>query len=639
MKCVIVVLTCLFGASALADSYQKEIVPFLKKYCIECHGGKKVKGKIDFTKIKNLNDARDHYKIFESGLELLHEKEMPPEDELQPGKNEIKAYEDWYQTVFIKDVKARPSEFKPRRLSVTEYKNTIEDLFNFKLEIFIAEAEETVQETSLVRKVLPKDPPGKSGFKNDTYSNPLSPVIWDGYSYIVDTALEKFFSIKHRRELEYYSGKISQQGFTEENAKNLILKFYPRVFRRAAPAEDMKKSLSAVQASANKVTAMKTELKAVLMSPRFIYRGLMVNKQSGQHKVDQYEFAERLSYFLWASMPDTALLKLAKEGKLYDSKTLSSEIDRMLANKKSRNFTEDIADQWFALSEIENIGGRYPFIKSLRTQPLEFFNYLVTEGRPLMELIDSKVTFANPLMRGYYKDLNQLKKYSKQKGIEIEFVPHNKITLKNTERRGGIMTMPGILAMNASKGRTSPVLRGTWVLERILGDHLPEPPMDVGQVPQNKKGENLSFRQRFEAHRSNKTCAVCHDKIDPLGFALEAYDSLGKDRLLGEVSKKKKKKGQSVPSSAKVDTTGVLYGDSFKDFDGLKSLLTTKHKETIIRNIVRRFMSYGLSRKLEYYDRPEVERIVGLMLKTNGTYKDLIFEIARSMPFQQTIMQ
>jgi len=341
---------------------------------------------------------------------------------------------------------------------------------------------------------------------------------------------------------------------------------------------------------------------------------------------------------LWASMPDSDLLKLAKEGNLDKEKVLRSEIDRMLKDRRSRNFSEDLADQWFALSEIEHIGGRYPFIKSMRTQPLEFFNYLVTENRPLMELIDSKVTFANPLMKGYYKDANQVKAYRKQKGIEMEFVPHNKINLQKTERRGGIMTMPGILAMNASKGRTSPVLRGTWVLERILGDHLPEPPMDVGQVAKNKKGENLSFRERFEAHRSNKTCAVCHDKIDPLGFALEAYDSLGKDRLLGETSKKKKK-GKSAPTSEPIDTTGKLYGDSFKDFQGLKQLLMTKHKETIVRNIVRRFMSYGLSRKLEYFDRPEVERIVSKMIESNGTYKDLIFEIATSLPFKETVFQ
>lgn len=637
MQRFLTVLLCLLCLSSFGDSYKNEIVPFLKKHCIECHGGKKVKGKVDFTKIKTLDDAREHYKIFESGLELLHEKEMPPEDEPQPGKAEVQLYENWYKKTFIDDVKARPAVFKPRRLSVTEYKNTIEELLGFELNVSFSEAEETVQETSLVRKVLPLDPPGKSGFKNDTHTNPLTPVIWDGYSYIIDNALEDLFSKNKQKELQYYTGSIQGGEFTQMHAERILKSFYVRALRRTVPDYEVQKSINIVKESADKVKAVKSELKALLMSPRFIYRGLMMEKKSGRQKVDQFEYAERLSYFIWGSMPDSELLKLAEQGKLADAKILKSEIDRMIADRRGRNLSEDLADQWLALSEIENIGGRYPFIKSMRTQPLEFFNYLLTENRPLMELIDSKVTFANPLMSGYYKDSGQIKKYSKQKGIEVEFVPHNKINLIKTENRGGIITMPGILAMNASKGRTSPVLRGTWVLERILGDHLPEPPMDVGQVAPNRKGENLSFRQRFEAHRSNKTCAVCHDKIDPLGFALEAYDSLGKDRLLGETSKKKK--GKSPQPEEPIDTTGELYGDSFKDFNGLKTLLTTKHKEAIVRNIVRRFMSYGLCRKLEYFDRPEVERIVKKMIQTNGTYKELIFEIATSMPFQETIIQ
>lgn len=634
----LLMLTSLLSLQVFGDSYQEQIVPFLKKHCIECHGGKKVKGKVDFTKIKTLDDARTEYKIFESGLELIHEKEMPPEDEPQPSKAEVGVYENWYNYTFIKNVKARPADFKPRRLSVTEYKNTIEDLFGFELEFSFSQAEETVQETSLIRKVLPKDPPGKSGFKNDTHSNPLTSVIWDGYSYVTDKALEKFFSKKHKKQLEYYAGPVSKDGFSQINGEKLIRSFYARILRRTVPSSDIQKSITMIKNSKNKLNAVKSELKAVLMSPRFIYRGLMMPKKSGQVAVDQFEYAERLSYFLWGSMPDSDLMKLAKDGKLSDTKIIKQEIDRLIADQRSRNLAEDFADQWLALSEIENIGGRYPFIKSVRTQPIEFFNYLIAENRPLMELLDSKVTFANPLLRGYYKDANQIKAYKKQMGIEMEFVPHNKIILNKTERRGGIMTMPGILAMNSSKGRTSPVLRGTWVLERILGDHLPEPPMDVGQVAKNKKGQNLSFRQRFEAHRSNKTCAVCHDKIDPLGFALESYDSLGKDRLLGEVSKKKKK-GKNTQAPEPIDTTGNLYGDSFKDFSGLKKLLMTKHKETIVRNIVRKFMSYALCRKLEYFDRPVVEGIVKRMMQNNVTYKQLVYEIAVSLPFKETIVQ
>ena len=619
------------------NSYESAIIPFLKSKCIECHGGKKVKGKVDFTKIKTKEDILKNFEIFESALELIHEGEMPPEEEPQPSEEEVKIFESWYKTTFVDNIVAQPAPFKPRRLSVNEYKNTLEDLFGFELEVAISKAEETVVEKSLVRKILPKDPPGKSGFQNDTNRNPLTSTIWDGYSYIIDSALDSFFSKKHRKHLVHYSGPVDKSGFSAKNVENLLTNFLPMAFRRPVAQGEINQAITNVKKSKDLLVGLKSELKSLLMSPRFIYRGLMMKKAKGQNKVDHFELAERLSYFIWGSMPDATLMQKAEAGKLADKAEIRKEIDRMIGSKKSRNLSSDFAYQWFAFNEMDNIGGRYPTALSLKTQPQDFFNYLITEDRPLMELIDSKVTFANPLLQNYYKnDRKQINRSTKKRGIEQMFEPLNKITLAKTPNRGGIITMPGILAMNATKGRTSPILRGTWILERILGDHLPEPPMDVGQVPKNKKGQNLTFRQRFDLHKANKTCAVCHDKIDPLGFALESYDPSGYDRLSG--GSPKKKKGQ--PAKEEIhDTSGNLYGEKFKDFNGLKKLLIEKHKEKIVRNIVRKTMAYALCRKLEYFDSPTIEAITKKMLKTNGTYKQLIFEVVTSLPFTETIIQ
>ena len=220
-------------------------------------------------------------------------------------------------------------------------------------------------------------------------------------------------------------------------------------------------------------------------------------------------------------------------------------------------------------------------------------------------------------------------------------LPMQKIILEKTPHRGGIITMPGILAMNSSKNRTSPVLRGIWTLEKIMGQHLAEPPMDVGVVKENKKGENLSFRERFEAHRSNKTCAVCHDKIDPLGFALESYNPQGYFRLTEneKVGGKKKKEKKKNLRDTPIDASGQLpNGDRFKDYEELKELLKTKHSKTVIRNIVKRFMTYALCRKLELYDQPEIDRISEEMYSNNGTYRQLIVNIATSLPFTHTVI-
>jgi hypothetical protein len=223
----------------------------------------------------------------------------------------------------------------------------------------------------------------------------------------------------------------------------------------------------------------------------------------------------------------------------------------------------------------------------------------------------------------------------KQKGIEVESVPNQKIQLENTTERGGILTMPGVLAMN--KG---PVIRGTWILERILGDHLGDPPADVGVVAPNRKGEKLSFRERFEEHRSNKNCAVCHDKIDPLGFALQRYDAQG--AFIAEKNKARvndgKKKARQGPTEA-LDTSGQLpSGETFDDFAGLKKILTSSQRETIVRNLVEKALSYALCRKLEMYDQPTVTRIVANLeaRENGGTYRDLVHEVVISLPFQQS---
>ncbi|MCM8536402.1 MAG: DUF1592 domain-containing protein, partial [Lentisphaeraceae bacterium] len=499
IKFIIMGLLLTLSSQAKELTLKSKATPFLKKYCIECHGGKKVKGKIDLTKIKTQQDLLKNYEVFESALELIHGKEMPPEDDPQPTKAEIKVFENWYKETFIKNVSAQAGPAKPRRLSVNEYKNTMRDLFGFELEVSFSAAEETVMETSLVKKLMPLDPPGESDFQNNTHAVPLTTVLWNNYSYLADFALNELFKKKNRAHLEVFSGKINGNNFTITHSKNMVRKFLPMAYRRVVSKNEINKAISKLDQK-NVVESLKNELKVALMSPRFIFRGLMMTVKEGQqHKVDQFELAERLSYFIWGSMPDKRLLSLAYKKHLSNPKVLKQEIDRMVADKRSRNLAEDFAYQWLAFKEMNHLGGRVPMMQSLQRQPEYFFDYLIKEDRPLMELIDSKVAFTNPLTKNFYhkNDLKSMPSYRRAKGIEMEYVPHSKITLKDTKDRGGILTMPGLLAMNASKGRTSPVLRGTWVLERILGDHLPEAP-NVPVVPNNKKGENLSFRQRFE---------------------------------------------------------------------------------------------------------------------------------------------
>lgn len=178
------------------------------------------------------------------------------------------------------------------------------------------------------------------------------------------------------------------------------------------------------------------------------------------------------------------------------------------------------------------------------------------------------------------------------------------------------------------------------MLERIMGDHLSDPPADVGVVQKNRSGQNLSFRERFEQHRSNAACAVCHDKIDPFGFAMQAYDAEGGFVLSGDQKKPKKKKRKTEYDGGELDTSGQLpTGEKFNDFNELKNILMTSKREVIIRNVVEQTLAYALCRKLEIYDRPAVDLITEEITKSNGTWRDLVKAVTYSLPFRETILE
>ena len=194
--------------------------------------------------------------------------------------------------------------------------------------------------------------------------------------------------------------------------------------------------------------------------------------------------------------------------------------------------------------------------------------------------------------------------------------------------RGGILTMPGILTMNVG-----PIQRGTWMLRQILGVQLGEPPADVPPVKPSPRGQNLTFRERFELHRDDASCARCHEKIDPLGFALDGYDKNGQFLQTSQ-----RRNGKNPPKP--IDTSGKLpSGESFQDFAELKTILMTEQREAIVRNIVVRTLSYGLCRKPVRSDQPVVDQITEYLCENDGTWEDLFVQIANSLPFRETIIE
>ena len=630
-------ILCIFflPACLLGGVFEDQVVPILERSCLKCHGGEKTKGKVDFSEILTELDAGDHLDLWETVVEVVELGEMPPEDENPLSSDEKKEIRGWHEEFLKLPVETAIPVFRPRRLSANEYRNTLRSLFGFDLEVGIARAEQTESgDKSLILKILPPDPPGKSGFFNDTHSTPLSSSLLENYAYLAGISLDRLFSIQGKdslarmtRQNEDWNGEI-----TPDLAEEIVRSFLPRIVRRPVKEERIKLVFEQLEGKKGKplVAALKFEFKAALISPEFLYRGFLAKPDTNKNRqlVDPFELAERLSYFLWEDMPDEELFESAGDGSLLEKGEVGRQIERMLTDSRARNLSESFGVQLLGLSSIDDQIKNNPIhLHALRSQPRDFLHYLFTEDRPIMELLDSNVTFVNQSTSGFYgNDRKRLAPFHKPRGIERQRTMNQRLEIKEAEGRGGILTMPSILSMNHG-----PILRGTWVLRTILGVRLGEPPGDVPPIKPPPRGKKMTFRERFEAHRENVTCARCHEKIDPIGFALDGYDKNGRYLLASYHNR-----GNQPP----IDTSGKLpSGEEFKDFEGLKRILTTTKREQVIRNLTKQILSYALCRKLARGDQGVVEEIAGKATSENSSWKELLIEVANSVSFREIVFK
>lgn len=627
-----------------AEVIPGEVVLFLQKHCIRCHQGEQANGKIDLALLASAHDeTARNFKTWKLAVQLVTAGEMPPADEPQPNDKEREHLRSWYRRQF-ETVAARPGRFTVRRLSVIEYRNTLESLFGFPLKVAGADSQQTKFETSLVIKLMPVDPKGPSGFTNDTSHNPLTAVTWERYAYLADAAISQLFSSAGQKELQAYTGPLDSTGLQQQQAAQLLKRFQYRAWRRLPDEESLashRHSLAGKQGP-HLIEAVQRELKTILMSPEFIYRGLLAARQPGEvAAVDSFELAERLSYFLWSDMPDEELFSAAQSGEILRPEKFRQQVARMLKSPQSRALAEVFAVEWLLLDEIDNATREVAYAAALKGQPVEFIHDLISRDRPLREIIQSRSEFVNLYLANFYAaDAEQLSRNTQRSGVEQETLPLERIQLEQTPGRGGLLTMPGVLIMN--KGA---IQRGTWLLERILGDPLGEPPPDVPPVQPQKPGQKLSFRERFAVHRANQACAVCHDRIDPLGFVFESYNERGGFLLAVDAGQqmvgkyrplKNLNKSKAATTDNVLDTSGILpTGERFQDVEELKGILTGSQWPKVVENLVRQTLSYALCRELTATDEPVVAELTTQLAQPGVTWGDLIQAVAGSMPFQQ----
>jgi len=330
----------------------------------------------------------------------------------------------------------------------------------------------------------------------------------------------------------------------------------------------------------------------VLVAPDFLYRGEKATPGTKASPVNDFELATRLSYFLWASAPDDELRSLAAAGKLRDPAVLGAQTRRLMQDSRIRRLATEFGCQWLHVRDLETLDEKserhFPTFAGLRgdmqEEAVRFFMDVFQNDRSVLSLLNADHTFVNGPLAGHY-------------GFEVTTDTWQRIDGLRAKGRGGILGFAATLAKQSGASRTSPILRGTWLSEVILGDKLPNPPKGVPVLPEEAP-EGLTERQLTERHSSDERCASCHRRVDPFGFALEGFDAIGRART-------KDAAGLAI-------NTGTILpdGTAIEGLDGLRTWLVNDHREDFTRQFCRKLLGYALGRGVQLSDRPLIDSML-----------------------------
>lgn len=402
-------------------------------------------------------------------------------------------------------------------------------------------------------------------------------------------------------------------------ARQILGKFAARAWRRPVTDAELVRLTRFVDMATREGDSfeqgIQLAVKAVLVSPQFLFR-IERDTAGAARALNGWELAARLSYFLWSSMPDEALFAAAADGSLLKPEGLAMQVRRMLADPKAAALADNFAGQWLELRNLDTLSPdpqRFPewdsdLREAMRRETLMFFSNLLAEDRPLLDLIDGKFTFVNERLARHYGIPNVTGR--KFQRVELDGA-----------QRSGVITQASVLTVTSYPTRTSPVQRGLWVLENFLATPPPAPPANVPPLDEAKIGTAMSLRQQLERHRADPGCAVCHSKMDPLGFGLENYDAVGAWR--------------SHDGKFPVDSEGTLPGGrAFKTPAEMKAMLRAD-AATFTESLTEKLFTYALGRGLESPDRPAVRTIARKVESEGHKLTALVREIVLSPQFRQ----
>ena len=407
---------------------------------------------------------------------------------------------------------------------------------------------------------------------------------------------------------------------TPECARKIVAPLAYRAWRRPVSETEVSRLAQfvtdAMKDGDGFAQGVQVALQAILVSPNFLFR-IERNTPGQQHteKIGAFELASRLSYFLWSSMPDDELLGAAESKEILKHDGMGKQLRRMLADAKAESLVENFAGQWLQLRNLESAKPDPVLFKDFDEELRQamdqetrlLFAALLRENRSVLEFLDTDYTFLNARLAEHY-------------GIAgVEGDQFRKVPLTGNQR-GGVLTQASVLTVSSYPTRTSPVLRGKWILENILGTPPPPPPPDVPELKTETIGVTESLRSQLQKHRASPSCSVCHNKMDTLGFSLEHYDAIGRWR--------------ANDGNIAIDSSGTMNGVKFEGAAEVKKIILDKQASLFVKCLTEKLLTYSLGRGLEKYDRAEVTRIVSQASANGHKFQGLLESIVESLPFQ-----
>ena len=587
---------------------------FLKSYCQACHQGSSPAGGFAVPEVGGVDSMRTAPERWQKLVLRLQNGEMPPKGAAAPPIAAREQFLAWANGALRAAVCASgptAGRTPARRLNREEYAATVRDLLDLQTDL-----------TSF----LPADGAGGEGFDNAGETLFLTPLLAEKYlaaaKFALDAALKEF---KPRAKI--FIARPGN-GVSDDQAARVILSaFLPRAFRGPVGEPDVTEYISLFRRARKSghefEPSIAFALRAVMVSPRFLFLSEPVNATTDVRRADEYVLASRMSYFLWGSMPDELLFDLAADKKLHDPEVVRALIPRMLRRDQAFDFVRRFVDQWLRTRQLESNKAPdeklFPawstdaeIAQDIKLQPSLFVHEVLKRDLSLLNLIDSQQTVLTRKLTRHFGEPTQVTGADQQPRW---------LDLPKGSTRGGLLGMPAVLAVGSYPYRTSPVLRGAWILDALLGTPPPPPPANVPRLEKQASADApKSVREMLTLHRENPACATCHSRIDPLGFALENYDFIGRWR--------------DEDNGKPVDNRGELPdGTRVEGMQGLKTALMAR-KDQVVRNLTARMLGYALGRGLTAQDGCAVDRIMVDLKENDYRAQKLIEGIILSAPFQ-----